>query len=236
MSVREWMPVLAGGHAAQPIRLDIEQLHEGWLATARATREGWLKHGAHRSLDLAGALALLLFTLPLLVLVALAIKLDSPGPVFYCQERVGRGGRVFKLFKFRSMVVDAEAGGAPQWARKHDSRVTRVGRLLRLTRIDEIPQVINVLRGEMALVGPRPERPAFVEELARQIPHYDERAYVRPGITGWAQVNYPYGASVEDARVKLAYDLYYIQNRGLRLDLRILLRTVRVVLCQEGAR
>ena len=228
------LPSQAG--SARPIRVDLDQLREGWLATARATCEGRLRGAAHRGLDLTGALTLLLLTLPLLLLVALAIKLDSPGPVFYRQERVGRGGRLFSLFKFRSMGVDAEAGGAPQWASKQDPRVTRVGRLIRLTRIDEIPQVLNVLRGDMALVGPRPERPAFVEQLGRLIPHYDERACVRPGITGWAQVNYPYGASVEDARMKLTYDLYYVQHRGLRLDLRILLATVRVVLFQEGAR
>ena len=177
----------------------------------------------------------MLVTLPLLLLTALAIKLDSPGPVFYRQERVGRDGRVFMLFKFRSMVVDAEKGGA-RWATKHDTRVTRVGRFIRLTRIDEIPQVLNVLRGDMAFVGPRPERPAFVRQLAEQIPHYHDRAVVRPGITGWAQVNYPYGASVEDARMKLAYDLYYVRRRSLFLDLLILVATVRVVLFQEGSR
>ncbi len=216
--------------------VDLELLPEGWLATARASCEGRLKNAAHRGLDLAGALALLVFTLPVLLLAALAIKLDSPGPVFYRQERVGRGGRAFMMVKFRSMAVDAEAGGAPRWASQHDPRVTRVGRFLRLTRIDEVPQVLNVLRGDMALVGPRPERPAFVERLGQVIPHYHDRACVKPGITGWAQVNHPYGASVEDARAKLAYDLHYVQRRGLRLDLRILLATVRVVVFQEGAR
>ena len=223
--------------AAPPTRaVDLELLPEGWLATARATCEGRFKNAAHRGFDLAGALALLVFTLPVLLLAALAIKLDSPGPVFYRQERVGRGGRTFMLVKFRSMVVDAEAGGRPQWASRADPRVTRVGRFLRLTRIDEVPQVLNVLRGDMALVGPRPERPTFVEELGRLIHHYHDRACVKPGITGWAQVNHPYGASVEDARMKLTYDLHYIQHRGLRLNLRILLATVRVVLFQEGAR
>jgi lipopolysaccharide/colanic/teichoic acid biosynthesis glycosyltransferase len=180
------------------IYLDLNHLQEGWLATARANCQGQLKAAMHRSLDLTCALTLLLATLPLLLLVALAIKLDSPGPIFYGQERIGR--------------------------------------LLRLSRIDEIPQVLNVLRGDMAMVGPRPERPAFVAQLEQQIPHYKDRACVRPGITGWAQINYPYGASVEDARQKLTYDLYYIQHRGLRLDLRILLTTVRVVLFQQGAR
>jgi lipopolysaccharide/colanic/teichoic acid biosynthesis glycosyltransferase len=140
------------------------------------------------------------------------------------------------LYKLRSMVVDAEANGAPRWAAKRDPRVTRVGRFIRLTRLDEIPQVLNVLRGDMAICGPRPERPAFVEELRLAIPHYDDRALVKPGITGWAQVNYPYGASVEDARMKLAYDLYYVRRRSLFLDLLILFATVRVILLQEGAR
>jgi lipopolysaccharide/colanic/teichoic acid biosynthesis glycosyltransferase len=149
---------------------------------------------------------------------------------------VGRGGRVFTLFKFRSMRTDAEAAGAPVWASRRDDRVTRVGRFIRLTRIDEIPQVLNVLRGDMAFVGPRPERPTFVEQLGRIIPHYNDRAVVKPGITGWAQVNYPYGASVEDARMKLAYDLYYVRRRSLFLDLLILVATVRVVLFQEGSR
>ena len=218
------------------IYLDLNQLEEGWLATARASCEGKVRTAAHRGLDLACALALLLATLPLLLLVALAIKLDSRGPIFYGQERVGLGGRRFTVLKFRSMRVDAEANGTPQWASKQDPRVTRIGRFLRLTRIDEVPQVFNVLRGDMAMVGPRPERPAFVAQLEQQIPYYKDRACVRPGITGWAQINYPYGASVEDARQKLTYDLYYIQHRGLRLDLRILLTTVRVVLFQEGAR
>jgi len=217
-------------------RVDVERLPADWLAGSRAMHESRLEAGLRRGLDLTLGLILVLATLPLLLLTALAIKLDSRGPVFYRQERVGRGGRGFMLFKFRSMVVDAEAGGAPRWATKHDQRITRVGRFIRLTRIDEIPQVLNVLRGDMAFVGPRPERPAFVEQLAQVIPHYDDRAVVRPGITGWAQVNYPYGASVEDARMKLAYDLYYVRRRSLFLDLLILVATVRVVLFQEGSR
>jgi lipopolysaccharide/colanic/teichoic acid biosynthesis glycosyltransferase len=156
--------------------------------------------------------------------------------VFYRQERVGQGGQRFMLLKFRSMRTDAEAQGKPVWASRGDPRVTRVGRFLRLTRIDEIPQVLNVLRGDMAFVGPRPERPAFVEELTQVIPRYEDRAFVKPGITGWAQVNYPYGASIEDARMKLAYDLYYLSRRSLFLDLLILVATIRVVLFQEGSR
>jgi exopolysaccharide biosynthesis polyprenyl glycosylphosphotransferase len=220
----------------QLARLDIENLPAGWLTRSSAATERPLEAGLRRAFDIVLSLLLLGATLPLLLLTAIAIRLESPGPVFYRQARVGRDNRVFDLLKFRSMVADAEAGGAPVWAQRRDPRVTRVGRIIRLTRIDEIPQVINVLRGEMAFVGPRPERPTFVEQLGRQIPHYHDRAAVKPGITGWAQVNYPYGASVEDARMKLAYDLYYVQRRSLFLDLLILVATVRVVLFQEGSR
>jgi len=217
-------------------RVDIETLPAGWLAASRAARETLVERGLRRVLDILCCLILVVFTSPLLLLAAIAIKLESRGPVFYRQERVGRGNRTFMLVKFRSMRADAEVGGRPVWASKADPRVTRVGRWLRLTRIDEIPQVVNVLRGEMHFVGPRPERPGFVEQLGRQIPHYHDRAVVKPGITGWAQVNYPYGASVEDARMKLAYDLYYVRRRSLFLDLLILISTVRVILFQEGAR
>ncbi|MFH5925473.1 exopolysaccharide biosynthesis polyprenyl glycosylphosphotransferase [Roseomonas xinghualingensis] len=208
---------------------------EGIAASGRA-HEGRVEAALRRGFDATVSLLLLLLTLPLLLLTALAIKIDSPGPIFYRQERVGRDGRVFMLLKFRSMRMDAEAGGTPRWATRHDQRVTQVGRFIRLTRIDEIPQVLNVLRGDMAFVGPRPERPIFVEQLERLIPHYRDRACVKPGITGWAQINFPYGASVEDARQKLAYDLYYIRRRSLFLDLLILIATVRVVLFQEGSR
>ncbi len=217
-------------------RVDIETLPAGWLATSRAARESLAERGLRRVLDIACCVTLVVATLPLLILAAIAIRLESPGPILYRQERVGRGNKTFMLVKFRSMREDAEAGGRAVWASKADPRVTRVGRWLRLTRIDEIPQVINVLRGEMHFVGPRPERPGFVEQLGRQIPHYHDRAAVKPGITGWAQVNYPYGASVEDARMKLAYDLYYVRRRSLFLDLLILVATVRVILFQEGAR
>ena len=217
-------------------RVDIDALPRDWLHAAGAMNESLLEAGLRRLLDVAVSLLLLLLTLPLLLLTAFAIKLDSPGPVFYRQERIGRGGKAFMLFKFRSMTVDAEANGAPRWAAREDPRTTRVGRLIRLTRIDEIPQVLNVLRGDMAVVGPRPERPAFVEQLGRLIPRYDDRACVKPGITGWAQINYPYGASVEDARHKLSYDLYYVRRRSVFLDLLILIKTVRVVVFQEGSR
>ena len=189
-----------------------------------------------RLTDLLIACSLIALILPLMLIVALAIKCDSLAPVFYRQERVGLNGRRFALLKFRSMRQDAEADGRPVWAAARDNRVTRVGGFMRLTRIDELPQLFNVLRGEMSLVGPRPERPHFVDHLGKIIPSYDERHTVLPGITGWAQVNYPYGASVEDARQKLAYDLYYITNRSLLLDLRILGATVGVVIFQKGAR
>ncbi|WP_291298687.1 exopolysaccharide biosynthesis polyprenyl glycosylphosphotransferase [Elioraea sp.] len=217
-------------------RVDLSLLAPGWLEALPAGRAAGVQEMLRRGIDIAGSLALLVLTLPLLLLTALAIRLDSPGPVLYRQERVGRNGQVFTLLKFRSMRADAEAPGTPRWATTRDDRVTRVGRFIRLTRIDEIPQAINVLRGDMALVGPRPERPAFVEQLSRAIPHYQDRDSVRPGITGWAQVNYPYGASVDDARMKLAYDLYYVKHRSLFLDLLILVATVRVVLFQEGSR
>jgi lipopolysaccharide/colanic/teichoic acid biosynthesis glycosyltransferase len=174
--------------------------------------------------------------LPVIALTALAIKLEGPGPVLYRQERAGYHGRPFTLLKFRSMRLDAESGGAPQWAAKIDPRVTRVGGIIRKYRIDELPQLWNVFNGQMSFVGPRPERPFFVVQLTRDIPFYDERHAVKPGITGWAQVNCAYGASLDDAKMKLAYDLYYVKNRTLFLDIVILIQTVRVILFREGAR
>lgn len=189
-----------------------------------------------RLTDLLIACSLIAFTLPLMLIVALAIKWDSPGPVFYRQERVGLNGRRFALLKLRSMRQDAEADDRPVWAAALDDRITRVGGFMRGSRIDELPQLFNVLRGDMSLVGPRPERPYFVDQLGKIILAYDDRHTVLPGITGWAQVNYPYGASVEDAQQKLAYDLYYIANRSILLDLRILRATVGVVIFRKGAR
>jgi sugar transferase (PEP-CTERM system associated) len=208
----------------------------GWLAF----NEGFAMDQRHRFFkrlaDLVISLAFLAAIAPLCLFVALAIKLESRGPVFYRQERVGLNGQVFRLWKFRSMRADAERDGVPRWAGAGDNRVTRVGRFIRMVRIDEIPQVINVLAGDMSFIGPRPERPFFVEQLKQQIAHYDLRHRVRPGITGWAQVNYPYGASVEDAKRKLAYDLYYLKKNDLLLDFAILVQTVRVILFAHGAR
>jgi exopolysaccharide biosynthesis polyprenyl glycosylphosphotransferase len=210
-------------------RMDLAQLAPDWLRGARGLSCGQVEAAIRRAAEIAMSLALLGLTLPLLLLTALLIKLDSPGPVLYRQQRVGFRGQVFTLYKLRSMRLDAEAGG-PAWATRHDSRVTRVGALIRLTRIDELPQLINVLRGEMGFVGPRPERPPFVTQLAEQIPHYPDRTLVKPGVTGWAQVNYPYGASLDDARSKLSYDLYYVKNFNLLFDLRIVLQALRVVM------
>jgi len=169
-----------------------------------------------------------------MIAAAIAIKLDSRGPVIYRQERVGLGGRPFMCLKFRSMTTDAERDGVARWATKNDSRVTRVGKFIRKTRIDELPQLFSVLKGEMSIVGPRPERPSFVKELQSQVAFYDLRHSVKPGVTGWAQVRYCYGASVEDARRKHQFDLYYIKNNSLLLDIVILIETVSVVLFGEG--
>jgi len=199
-------------------------------------RSAWTKNRAKRLGDLVIACSLIVFTLPLMAIVALAIKCDTPGPVLYRQQRVGLGGRRFTMLKFRSMEEDAERDGRPVWAAPQDPRVTAVGRVIRKVRIDELPQMFNVLGGKMSMVGPRPERPEFVDQLSRAIPRFAERHNVKPGITGWAQINYPYGASIEDARHKLAYDLHYAENRSHLMDLKILVLTVRVVVFQQGAR
>ena len=189
-----------------------------------------------RLFDICASCLLLVLTLPLLLITALLVPLESKGPVFYRQERVGQGGATFMVLKFRSMRTDAEKNGTPQWAGQNDSRVTRIGAFIRKVRIDELPQILNVLRGEMSFVGPRPERPFFVEQLTQQIPYYSYRHNVKPGITGWAQICYPYGASVEDAIEKLQYDLYYTKNHSLFLDIIILFQTMQVILFGQGAR
>ena len=216
-------------------RVDVAHLDAGWVTSLASARVSRVQAVFNRVGDVGTSLALLALTLPLMLIVAVLIRLDSPGPVLYRQERVGLGGKPFTLLKFRSMRVDAEARG-PVWAKQRDPRVTGVGSFMRRTRIDELPQLFNVLRGQMSFIGPRPERPHFVEQLAEVIPYYRERARVKPGLTGWAQVNFPYGASVEDARGKLSYDLYYVKHRSILLDLSILFATVRVILFQEGSR
>ena len=189
-----------------------------------------------RAFDIIASLVLLSLTWWIMLLAALAIVVEDGMPVLFRQERVGRYGQGFHVLKFRSMRTDAEKDGVAHWAQSNDPRVTRVGRFIRKTRIDELPQLFNVLRGEMSLVGPRPERPSFVEQLTEQIPYYAIRHSVKPGLTGWAQVRFSYGASLADARRKLQFDLYYVKNHSLVLDLQILVETVRVVLFGEGAR
>jgi sugar transferase (PEP-CTERM system associated) len=186
----------------------------------------------HRTLALMG----LIISLPIALITALIIKLESEGEIFYKQERVGKNGRIFKLIKFRSMHVNAESNDEAVWAQPNDARITRVGKIIRKVRIDEIPQFWNILKGEMSFVGPRPERPQFVAQLAKQIPFYEHRHLTQPGLTGWAQIKYPYGASVEDARQKLQYDLYYIKNQSLALDLIIVFETIKTVIFGRGAR
>jgi len=217
-------------------RVDLEALQPSWFIFSDGFRFGPLFELVKRGFDIAVSVAMLTAVLPVLCLTMLAIKLESGGPVLYRQERVGLRGRRFVLLKFRSMRPDAESDGSPMWAQRSDARITLVGAFIRKFRIDELPQLLNVIRGDMAFVGPRPERPYFVERLAQQIPYYSERHAVRPGITGWAQINYPYGASVEDARQKLSYDLYYLKNRSLFLDLVILIQTARVILWPQGVR
>ena len=183
--------------------------------------------------DIVLAALVLCLVSPVMLLTAIAIKLDSPGPVFYSQFRTGQNMKPFRVYKFRSMYQDAEKRGV-QWASERDPRITKVGNFIRLVRIDELPQLWNVLRGDMSMIGPRPERPEFDEKLANEIPHYAVRYIVKPGITGWAQVIYPYGASVEDAYEKLSYDLYYIKNYSFWLDIAIVFKTLRVVLLGKG--
>lgn len=212
-----------------------DSLKASWLVYGHGFVQDGLRTAIKRAFDLLMSSLLLLISSPIMLLTAIAIRLDSRGPIIYRQERVGLGGRQFMCLKFRSMSVDAEKDGVARWATKNDSRVTRVGAFIRKCRIDELPQLISVLRGEMSLVGPRPERQSFVQQLQGEIPFYDIRHSVKPGVTGWAQVRYSYGASVEDARRKHQFDLYYVKNHSLFLDLLVLIETVSVVLFREGA-
>lgn len=214
----------------------VDSLKASWLIYGDGFEQDRWRTTVKRVSDAVLATALLLIAAPLMLLVAIAIVLESNGPALYTQERVGLHGRAFRLLKFRSMAVDAEKDGVARWAERSDPRVTRIGRLMRKTRIDELPQLVNVIRGEMSLVGPRPERPEFVDELRQKIRFYDVRHSVKPGVTGWAQVRYSYGASVEDAVRKLQFDLYYVKNHSLALDFLIVVETLRVVLFMQGGR
>jgi sugar transferase (PEP-CTERM system associated) len=215
-------------------RVHLEMLRPSWLIFSGRGRQarfsGIIRLALHWLVALIGAI----LSLPIAVLTAILIKLESPGPVFYKQERVGKNGHTFTVTKFRSMRIDAEKHG-PVWASADDDRTTRVGKVIRKIRIDEIPQFWNILKGEMSFVGPRPERPHFVEQLAEEIPYYEQRHLIAPGLTGWAQIKYPYGASIEDARQKLQYDLFYIKNQSLALDAAILFETVKTIIFREGA-
>lgn len=212
----------------------IDSLKGSWLVYGHGFVQGRVRQLLKRVFDIVCSMVLLVLLSPVIFLAMIAVKLESPGPVIYRQERVGLGGRAFMCLKLRSMRNDAEKDGVARWASKNDPRVTRVGSFMRKTRIDELPQLWNVLVGEMSLVGPRPERPGFVEELKREIPFYEIRHTVKPGVTGWAQVRYHYGATMEDARRKHQFDLYYVKNNSLVLDLLVLIETVSVIVFREG--
>lgn len=245
MPLRELLDCKAQGVKVQDLnshferrlgQIRIDFLNAGWLIFGDGFNQGLQRTMVKRVFDVFCAGLLLLLTAPVMLLAALAVKIDSRGPVLYRQERVGLDNRTFQVVKFRSMRQDAEKDGKPRWATTGDDRITRVGRLLRVTRIDELPQLFSVLRGDMSLVGPRPERPFFVDQLTQEVPFYALRHSVKPGVTGWAQVRYQYGSTIEDSMEKLQYDLYYVKNHNLWLDLRILIDTVTVVLTGKGAR
>ncbi|WP_343528376.1 TIGR03013 family XrtA/PEP-CTERM system glycosyltransferase [Sphingomonas sp.] len=218
-------------------RIDLASVSHSWLIFSEGFSSGRMWSAmVKRAFDIVVSLILLMVALPVILVTAVAIRLESRGPVIYRQQRVGLYNQPFDILKLRSMRQDAESGGQAVWAEQNDPRITRIGRIIRKVRIDELPQIWSVLAGEMSFVGPRPERPQFVEELERRIPFYAERHMVKPGITGWAQLNYPYGASIEDARHKLEYDLYYAKNYSPFLDALILLQTLRVILWPSGAR
>jgi sugar transferase (PEP-CTERM system associated) len=223
-----WLEKISG-------RIEVEQLYPSWLIFADGFRFSTSFNVMRRALSMFVSLILLLVVLPFLPFVILAIKLDSKGPVLYRQKRVGRAGSTFFCYKFRTMRQDAEADTGPTWAGDDDPRITRIGKFLRTSRIDEIPQLWCVFKGSMAFVGPRPERPEFVEWLTKEIPYYGVRHAVRPGITGWAQVRYKYGNTIEDAKEKLQYDLFYIKNASLGLDILIMFQTIKIVLLGRGA-
>jgi len=215
-------------------KIAVENLRPSWLIFSAGFRTTRRVLAVKRILDVAVSLIALILALPIMAIVAIAVKMSSSGPTLYHQHRVGERGRVFTLHKFRSMGIDAEADSGAVWSQDGDTRVTRVGRFLRKMRLDELPQLWNVMRGDMSLVGPRPERPEFIQQLTQQIPYYGQRHIVKPGLTGWAQVRYAYGSSVEDAMEKLQYDLFYIKHMSLGMDLLIALSTVKTVLSRRG--
>jgi sugar transferase (PEP-CTERM system associated) len=215
-------------------QIRVDSLQPSWLVFGGGFDQSFVRTFMKRSFDLVCSCIILVMTFPLMLAAALAVWLEDRGPVFYSQERVGKDGKIFRVHKFRSMRADAEKNGKPQWAAQNDPRVTRVGNFMRKTRIDELPQILNVFKGEMSFVGPRPERQYFVEQLIEVVPYYNVRHSVKPGITGWAQVRYGYGSSAEDALQKLQYDLYYVKNNSLFLDILILINTLKVVLFRSG--
>jgi sugar transferase (PEP-CTERM system associated) len=217
-------------------RVSLRALKPSWFVFSDGFHRSKWNDLVKRVLDLAFGVIGFVVSIPIMILVAVAVRLDSRGPVIYRQSRVGRMGKCFEVLKFRSMKVDAEKENGAQWASENDPRTTRIGRFLRKYRLDELPQFVNVIRGEMSFVGPRPERPCFVEELRKTIPYYDERHSVRPGLTGWAQVQYAYGSSIEDAFNKLEYDLFYLKNMSLTFDVAIIFGTVRIVTGGRGGR
>jgi sugar transferase (PEP-CTERM system associated) len=217
-------------------KVSVNSISPGWLIFSDGFKVGRFQAFTKRTVDLAAALILSILYMPLMIAIAVLVKLDSKGPIIYAQKRLGRNKRPFYLYKFRSMVADAEKSTGPIWCQDNDARITRVGKWIRSLRLDELPQLWNVLRGEMSFVGPRPERPYFVQQLEEVIPYYNERFTVKPGITGWAQISYGYGASEQDALEKLNYDLFYIKNMSLFMDLMIIGRTVKIVLFGHGAR
>ncbi len=217
-------------------RVHLDNLRPSWMIFSVSSRESRFKSAAREVMQRGLALIGLIISLPIAILTAVLIVLESEGGCFYKQERVGKNGRIFTLLKFRSMKMDAESHGEPVWASVDDERTTIVGKIIRKLRVDEIPQFWNILKGEMSFVGPRPERPHFVAELAKSVPFYEYRHLIEPGLTGWAQIQYPYGASVDDSRQKLQYDLYYIKNQSLTLDIIIVIETVKTVLFGRGGR
>lgn len=223
-----WLEKMSG-------KIEVENLYPSWLIFNEGFRRGATFVAMRRVISVVVSLVGLVLSLPLIPFIVLAIRLDSRGPIFYTQTRVGKAGKIFRVVKFRTMRQDAEAQSGPKWAGNNDPRITRIGKFLRSSRLDEIPQLWCVLKGDMAFVGPRPERPEFVEWLSKEIPYYGVRHMVRPGLTGWAQVKYKYGSTVEDAREKLQYDLYYMKNASLGLDLVIMFLTIKIVLLRRGA-